>query len=159
MDPLEFRLKNIAKEGDRMPNGVPHPYFGIREMEEAMKAHSHYQTPLTGPNQGRGVAVGYRWQGGQASSVTITVNSNGTINLITGSVDIGGSRTAVAMQAAEILGLRAEDVSPTVVDTDTIGWTGVTGGSRTAFDTGLAAIQASEEIARLMKARDRKSVV
>jgi len=153
MDPLEFRLKNIAKEGDRMPNGVPHPYFGIREMEEAMKAHSHYQTPLTGPNQGRGVAVGYRWQGGQASSVTITVNSNGTINLITGSVDIGGSRTAVAMQAAEILGLRAEDVSPTVVDTDTIGWTGVTGGSRTAFDTGLAAIQASEEIARLMKAR------
>jgi len=99
------------------------------------------------------VAVGYRWQGGQASSATITVNNNGTINLVTGSVDIGGSRTAVAMQAAEVLGLRAEDVSPTVVDTDTIGWTGVTGGSRTAFDTGLAAIQASEEIIRLMKAR------
>ena len=153
MDPLEFRLKNVAKEGDRMPNGVPHPYFGIREMEEAMKAHSHYQTPLSGPNQGRGVAVGYRWQGGQASSATINVNSNGTINLITGSVDIGGTRVAVAMQAAEILGIRAEDVSPTVVDTDTIGWTGVTGGSRTAFDTGLAAIQASEEITRLMKAR------
>ena len=153
MDPLEFRLKNAVKEGDRMPNGVPHPHFGVTVMEEAMKAHPHYQTPLTGPNQGRGVAVGYRWQGGQASSATITVNSNGTINLVTGSVDIGGSRTAVAMQAAEILGLRAEDVSPTVVDTDTIGWTGVTGGSRTAFDTGLAAIQASEEIIRLMKAR------
>jgi CO/xanthine dehydrogenase Mo-binding subunit len=99
------------------------------------------------------VAVGYRWQGGQASSATITVNNNGTINLVTGSVDIGGSRTAVAMQAAEILGISAEDVSPTVVDTDTIGWTGVTGGSRTAFDTGLAAIQASEEIIRLMRAR------
>ena len=153
MDPLEFRLKNAVKEGDRMPSGVPHPHFGVTEMEEAMKAHDHYQTPLTGPNQGRGVAVGYRWQGGQASSATITVNSDGTINLITGSVDIGGSRTAVAMQAAEILGLRAEDVSPTVVDTDTIGWTGVTGGSRTAFDTGLAAIQASEEIVRLMKVR------
>ena len=153
MDPLEFRLKNAVKEGDRMPNGVPHPLFGVREMEEAMREHPHYQTPLTGPNQGRGVAVGYRWQGGQASSATINVNSNGTINLITGSVDIGGTRTAVAMQAAEILGLRAEDVSPTVVDTDTIGWTGVTGGSRTAFDTGLAAIQAAEEIIRLMKAR------
>ncbi|PKB72305.1 MAG: oxidoreductase [SAR202 cluster bacterium Io17-Chloro-G6] len=153
MDPLEFRLKNAAVEGDRMPNGVPHPHFGVKEMEEAMKAHPHYQTPLTGPNQGRGVAVGYRWQGGQASSATITVNNNGTINLITGSVDIGGSRTAVAMQAAEMLGLQAEDVSPTVVDTDTIGWTGVTGGSRTAFDTGLAAIQAAEEITRLMKVR------
>ena len=153
MDPLEFRLKNAVKEGDRMPNGVPHPHFGVMEMEEAMKAHDHYQTPLTGPNQGRGVAVGYRWQGGQASSATITVNNNGTINLVTGSVDIGGSRTAVAMQAAEILGISAEDVSPTVVDTDTIGWTGVTGGSRTAFDTGLAAIQAAQETLRLMKAR------
>ena len=153
MDPLEFRLKNAVKEGDRMPNGVPHPHFGVMEMEEAMKAHDHYQTPLKGPNQGRGVAVGYRWQGGQASSATITVNNNGTINLVTGSVDIGGSRTAVAMQAAEILGISAEDVSPTVVDTDTIGWTGVTGGSRTAFDTGLAAIQAAQETIRLMKAR------
>ena len=153
MDPLEFRLKNAVKEGDRMPNGVPHPHFGVMEMEEAMKAHDHYQTPLTGPNQGRGVAVGYRWQGGQASSATITVNNNGTINLVTGSVDIGGSRTAVAMQAAEILGISAEDVSPTVADTDTIGWTGVTGGSRTAFDTGLAAIQAAQETIRLMKAR------
>ena len=153
MDPLEFRLKNAVKEGDRMPNGVPHPHFGVMEMEEAMKAHDHYRTPLTGPNQGRGVAVGYRWQGGQASSATITVNNNGTINLVTGSVDIGGSRTAVAMQAAEILGISAEDVSPTVVDTDTIGWIGVTGGSRTAFDTGLAAIQAAQETIRLMKAR------
>ena len=153
IDPIEFRLMNVSKEGDRMPNGVPHPHFGIKEMEEAMRAHPHYKTALTGPNQGRGVAVGYRWQGGQASSATITVNNDGTINLVTGSVDIGGSRTAVAMQAAEILGIKAEDVSPTVVDTDTIGWTGVTGGSRTAFDTGLAAIQASEEIIRLMKAR------
>ena len=153
IDPIEFRLMNVSKEGDRMPNGVPHPHFGIKEMEEAMQAHPHYKASLTGPNQGRGVAVGYRWQGGQASSATITVNNDGTINLVTGSVDIGGSRTAVAMQAAEILGIKAEDVSPTVVDTDTIGWTGVTGGSRTAFDTGLAAIQASEEIIRLMKAR------
>ena len=153
IDPIEFRLMNVSKEGDRMPNGVAHPHFGIKEMEEAMRAHPHYKTSLTGPNQGRGVAVGYRWQGGQASSATITVNNDGTINLVTGSVDIGGSRTAVAMQAAEILGIKAEDVSPTVVDTDTIGWTGVTGGSRTAFDTGLAAIQASEEIIRLMKAR------
>ena len=70
------------------------------------------------------------------SAATIIVNNNGTINLVTGSVDIGGTRTAVAMQAAEVLGIAAEDVIPTVVDTDTIGYTAVTGGSRTAFDTG-----------------------
>ena len=153
MDPMELRLKNAAKEGDRMPNGVAHPRFGVRELEEAMRDHPHYLTPLTGPNQGRGVAVGYRWQAGQMSSATITVNNNGTINLVTGSVDIGGTRTAVAMQAAEVLGIAAEDVVPTVVDTDTIGYTAVTGGSRTAFDTGLAAIQAAEDIKRQMAAR------
>ncbi len=153
IDPMDFRLMNASKVGDRMPTGVPHAVLGTREMEEEMKAHPHYSEPLTGPNQGRGVAVGFRWQGGQASSATINVNSNGTINLITGSVDIGGTRTAVAMQAAEVLGLRAEDVSPTVVDTDAIGYTATTGGSRTAFDTGLAAMNAAEEVKRQMAAR------
>ena len=153
MGPMEFRLKNVATEGDRMPTGVPLARIGIREMEEAMKAHPHHSAPLNGPNQGRGIAVGFRMQGGQASSATINVNSNGTINLITGSVDIGGTRTAVAMQAAEVLGIKAEDVSPSVVDTDAIGYTASTGGSRIAFDTGLAAIATAEEVKRQMSAR------
>jgi xanthine dehydrogenase molybdenum-binding subunit len=153
LDPMEFRLLNVVKEGDRQPNGVQHPVFGAREMEEAMRDHPHYSAPLTSPNQGRGVATGYRWQGGQASSVTINVNSDGTISLTSGSVDIGGSRTAIAMQAAEVLGISAEDVSPSVVDTDSVGYTANTGGSRTAFDTGFAAIKAAEEIKRLMSQR------
>ena len=76
------------------------------------------------------------------------MNSNGTINLITGSVDIGGTRTAVAMQAAEVLGLRSEDIYPDRgADTDSIGYTArLPGGSRIAFDTGLAAISAAEEV-------------
>ena len=153
MDPMDLRLKNAAVEGDRMPNGVPHAVFGCVEMEEAMKTHPHYSTPLEGPNQGRGIAVGFRWQGGQSSSATINVNTDGTINLIEGSVDIGGTRTAVAMQAAEVLGITAEDVNPSVADTDTIGYTATTGGSRTAFDTGLAAIAAAEEVIKVMSAR------
>ena len=144
---------NVAEEGDRMPTGVPLAKIGIKEMEEAMKAHPHYSAPLDKPNQGRGVAVGFRMQSGQASSATINVNGDGTINLITGSVDIGGTRTAVAMQAAEVLGLRAEDVAPTVVDTDSIGYTAGTGGSRIAFDTGLAAISAAEDVKKQMGAR------
>src|SRR6266853_370251 len=86
MDPMEFRLKNAVQAGDPMPNGTPHAPFGCRELEEAMLAHPHYDAPLAGPNQGRGMAVGFRWQGGQSSSATLHVNSNGTINLITGSV-------------------------------------------------------------------------
>ncbi len=153
MDPMELRLKNAVQAGDLMPNGAPHAPFGCRELEEAMLAHPHYDAPLSGPHQGRGIAVGFRWQGGQSSSATINVNSNGTINLITGSVDIGGTRTAVAMQTAEVLGLQPDDIAPTVVDTDTIGYTATTGGSRIAFDTGLAAIAAAEEVVRQMTAR------
>jgi xanthine dehydrogenase molybdenum-binding subunit len=153
MDPLEFRLKNAVKEGDRMVNGVPYPRIGCKEMEEAMKAHAHYNTPLEGPNRGRGIAVGHRFNSGQVSSATIHVNRDGTINLITGSVDIGGTRTSVAMQAAEVLGLKAEDVTPTVVDTDSVGYTANTGGSRVTYDTGLAAIATAEEVKRQMIAR------
>ena len=154
MDPMDFRLKNAVHEGDRAPSGVPHAHFGCQEVEEAMKAHPHYNAPLGGPNRGRGVAVGYRLNGGgSGSSVTINVNSNGTINLITGSVDIGGTRTSVAMQAAEVLGVAAEDVNPTVVDTDSVGYTGGTNGSRITFDTGRAAIAAAQEVVQQMSAR------
>ncbi|MSP78910.1 MAG: xanthine dehydrogenase family protein molybdopterin-binding subunit [Dehalococcoidia bacterium] len=156
IDPLEFRIKNATDEGDLMPSGMVFPPMGLKQLEEAMKNHDHYKTPLTGPNRGRGIAVGYRFNGGGVSSATINVNDDGTVALVTGSVDIGGTRTSVAMQAAEVLGLRAEDVTPTVVDTDSIGWTGTTAGSRVTFDTGLAAITTAEEVKRLMIARAAK---
>ena len=152
-DPMDLRLQNAVQEGDRMPNGVPHRVFGCREMEEAMVNSDHYQTPLDGANRGRGIAVGFRWQAGQASSATINVNADGTLNLITGSVDIGGTRTAVAMQVAETLGIGVDRIAPTVVDTDTVGWTATTGGSRIAFDTGLAAISAADDLRAQMAHR------
>jgi CO/xanthine dehydrogenase Mo-binding subunit len=145
MGPMEFRLLNAVDEGDRAPNGLLHTRFGCIEVEEAMKAHDHYNAPLTGPNQGRGMAVGYRLNvGGSGSSATIKVNSNGSVNMITGSADLSGTRVSLAMQAAETLGISAEEVSPSVADTDSISFTGGSGGSRTTFDTGRAVIKASE---------------
>ena len=70
-----------------------------------------------------------------------------------GSVDIGGSRASIAQQAAETLGIAYEDVKPTVVDTDSIGYTMVTGGSRTTFATGWAAIEAAEDVKTQMVER------
>jgi CO/xanthine dehydrogenase Mo-binding subunit len=57
------------------------------------------------------------------------------------------------MQAAEVLGIGAHDVRPIVVDTNSVGYTGVTGGSRTTFATGIAAIEAAKDVLRRMKAR------
>ena len=153
MDPIDFRLKNATKEGDRTVAGVPFPRIGCIEVEEAIKASEHYNSPLGGPNRGRGVAMGWWFNAGMQSSATIAVNSDGTINLITGSVDIGGSRASIAMQAAEVLGIAAEDVNPSVGDTDSVGWTGLTGGSRTTFSTGIAAIETARSVIDLMKAR------
>ena len=74
MDPMDLRLRNAVREGDRAPSGVVHGLFGCAEVEEAMKAHPHYSAPLGGANRGRGIAVGYRFNaGGSGSSVTINV--------------------------------------------------------------------------------------
>ena len=45
---------------------------------------------------------------------------------------------------------------PSVVDTDSVGFTAVTGGSRTAFATGLAAIRAAEDVQQQMVERAAK---
>ena len=57
------------------------------------------------------------------------------------------------MQAAEGLGSTAEDVRPTVVDTDTVGYTDVTGGSRTTYATGYAAWKAANSMVDELKKR------
>tara|TARA_Y100000310_G_scaffold337466_1_gene424597 strand:- start:4593 stop:5996 length:1404 start_codon:yes stop_codon:yes gene_type:complete len=150
IDPLDFRMQNAAKEGTQRIDGVSHARIGCVEVLEAMKNHPHYNAPLDGPNQGRGIAVGFWFNIGFHSSCTISVNADGTVGLVEGSTDIGGSRASIAMQAAEALGILAEDVHPTVVDTDSVGWTMATAGSRTTFATGWAAYEAAQDVNRQM---------
>ena len=153
IDPLDFRIINGAKEGDSRPDGPVYPRIGFIETVEAAKEHPHYSTPLEGKHRGRGVASGFWFNVGLKSSVTISVNPDGTVNLVEGSTDIGGTRTSIAMQAAEVLGISAEAVNPTVVDTNSIGYTDVTGGSRTTFATGYAAYEAAQDVKRQMVER------
>jgi CO/xanthine dehydrogenase Mo-binding subunit len=153
MDPLEIRRINGAKEGDRRVDGPTFPRIGYMETVHAALEHEHYATPLTGPNRGRGVASGFWFNVGFMSSVVINVNSDGTVNLVEGSTDIGGTRASIAMQAAETLGIPYEDVRPSVVSTDAVGYTDVTGGSRTTFATGYAAHDASLDVIAQMKER------
>ena len=153
MDPLEIRRLNGAKEGDRQVHGPTFPRIGYLETVHAALEHEHYQSPLTGPNRGRGVASGFWFNVGFQSSVVINVNSDGTVSLVEGSTDIGGTRASIAMQAAETLGIPYEDVKPTVAGTDGVGYTDVTGGSRTTFATGYAAYEASQDVIRQMRER------
>ena len=156
IDPIDFRLRNAAKEGTRRADGPKYRRIGCVEVLETIKRHPHYNAPLDGPNRGRGVAVGFWFNVGMPSSCTISVNPDGTVNLVEGSTDIGGTRTSIAMQAAEVLGIAAEDVHPSVADTDSVGYTFLTGGSRTTFATGWAAYEAAQDILRQMKERAAK---
>jgi xanthine dehydrogenase molybdenum-binding subunit len=146
MDPLEFRALNGAKEGDRRADGPVYLRIGYLETVEAARSHPHYTAPLEGPNRGRGVASGFWFNWGGRSSATASVNPDGTVNLVEGSTDIGGTRTSIAMQLAEALGIPAEDVKPRVADTDSVGYSDVTGGSRTTFATGWAAYELGQRL-------------
>ena len=156
IDAVEFRLINGSEEGTRRVDGPIFPKVGNIECLEAAKDTEHYKSSLSGPNQGRGVASGFWFNIGLQSSCSIGVNADGTITLVEGSTDIGGTRTSIAMQAAEVLGIPAEDVHPSVGDTDSVGYTFLTGGSRTTFATGWASYEAAQEIKSKMIDRAAK---
>jgi len=154
MDPIEFRLLNGVKDGDRRIDGAAFKSIGYLETLQASKDSDHYKSPLpTGPNTGRGFASGFWFNGGGKSSATATVNNDGTVNLLEGSVDIGGSRTSLSMQLAETLGIAAEDIRPAIADTSEVGYTEGTYGSRTTFATGLAVIETGNALIEKMKER------
>ena len=154
MDPLEFRILNAAKEGTRRATGMVNPPIGCVETAEAAKDHDHYAVPKKeGSYVGRGVATGFWINGTGPACATANVNYDGTVSLTIGSVDIGGTRPAAAQQFAEVLGIPAEDVNPQVGDTETIGYTSMTGGSGAAFKTGWACYRAGEDVERQMLER------
>ena len=157
MDPFEFRLLNASHEGGRRADGPMWGPIGTRQVLETARASDHWNSPIknsgNGKLRGRGVATGFWRNAGRRSSVDLAVNYDGTVALTEGSVDIGGTRVAIAMQAAEALGIPAESVIPSVVNTDSIGYTDSTGGSRTCYATGFAAYEAAQLVVAEMKRR------
>ncbi len=150
LDPLEFRRMNAAKEGDRRVDGVVFGKIGCEETVDAAFQSDHYKSKLEGPYRGRGVASGFWINGGGQSAAVINVSTNGTVNLLEGSVDIGGTRASMAMIVAEELGLKVEDVNPMVADTDSIAYTDGTGGSRVTYATGHACHLAAQDVIKEM---------
>ena len=156
IEPLAFRLLNAAHEGTPQPAGPPYKRIGFIETCEAIKNSEHYRSELLGPNRGRGVASGYWRNNGLQSSATVNIHTDGSVSVVSGSVDIGGSRAVMAMIVAEVLGLDVNEVRPLVGDTDSIGHTDVTGGSRVALATGLAVYRAAHDALGQLKERAAK---
>ena len=153
MDPLEFRLLNAADEGTRQPTGPVFRRIGLVDTLQAAKDHPHYAAPLEGRNQGRGVASGCWFNGTGPASAVASVNADGTVSLVGGAPDIGGTRAVMAMHVAEVLGIPAEDVRPSIGDTESIGYTSGAGGSGVAFKMGTACYEAAQDIVTQMTER------
>ncbi|MBT5194273.1 MAG: xanthine dehydrogenase family protein molybdopterin-binding subunit, partial [Rhodospirillaceae bacterium] len=152
LDPVEFRLQNAAKEGSKAAYGPTFKKIGFVETLEAAKAHAHYSAPL-GPNQGRGVACGFWFNVGGESSAQLHINEDGTATIITGHPDIGGSRASMVNITAEMLGVDYRAVRAQIGDTNSIGISATTGGSRVTFSAGMAVTQVTEKVITTLRER------
>ena len=143
MDPIELRLKNAKVEGDPGSAGAFRA-IGFVECLQAAQRSEHYTSTLTS-GVSRAVAAGYWHNGGGPSSAEVHMKNDGTASVVTGSVDLSGTRATLAMIAAERLALPIDKVVASVGDTNTVGYTFVSGGSRTVNATGQAVMMAADE--------------
>ncbi len=172
IDPLEFRLKNhVRLEGqpgervtpanevlDTQPveGGVPFSSNGLREClqigSEAIDWGQLSEQPESG-NLRRGKGMGmfiYRGGAGGRSIARMRLESDGSLRLLTGLMDVGeGSLTVMPQIAAEELGVGYGQVLVTFGDSETTPEAPLTAGSTATFSTGTA----TKEAARQLKAR------
>ncbi|OJU26061.1 MAG: oxidoreductase [Alphaproteobacteria bacterium 64-6] len=147
IDPIDLRLKNAAKEGTKAAYGPKFGPVGLVECLEAAKESDHWKAPL-GPNQGRGIAAGFWFNIGGETTVSLQLNEDGTLTLMAGTPDIGGLRASLCMMAAEELKVDVHKIRPIIADTSSLGYNFLTGGSRSAFSSGMATVEAARSIVK-----------
>jgi CO/xanthine dehydrogenase Mo-binding subunit len=150
MDPVDFRIKNYARleDGDQ-DRKFPFTSNGMEECiqkgTEAIGWKQRWQKPDSTPGpikKGLGMAVHACRHGAitQPSSGMVRINADGTVNVFTGTADLGGGQKGtMAMIAAEELGVSLDQVSVTSADTEVTTDTGGTTGSRQTMTGGMGA--------------------
>ncbi|MCZ7568813.1 MAG: xanthine dehydrogenase family protein molybdopterin-binding subunit [Ardenticatenaceae bacterium] len=143
LDPLQFRLQNAIESGDPMPDGAAWPSVGLKACLDQVERHPLWQAHRAG-TPGIGLAIG-GWPGGTAPAAAVCrLDSDGTIFLHVGSVDITGSDTSLTLIAAECLGVPLERITILARDTDLSPIAGPAGGSMTTYTVGAAVLAAAQ---------------
>jgi CO/xanthine dehydrogenase Mo-binding subunit len=148
MDPFDLRKKNAVREGDLRVDGQPWPRIGLVQCLE--KAEPIYRAERAAADRSHGEGVGIAlggWPGGiEPAAAACRLNSDGSLQISLGSVDLTGTNTTFAIIAAEAFGL--DDVSQvrvTTVDTDGAPYAGASGGSKITYSVGPAVQKAAED--------------
>jgi CO/xanthine dehydrogenase Mo-binding subunit len=159
IDPIEFRRRNILRDGRPQATGTAMRDAAIGAVLDALAARMNWGAPFdrgTGTvRRGRGIAIGFKASISPTTSVAIvTVSADGSIALAMNTVDMGqGADTAMALVVAEVLGIAAEEVRVILPDTDVTPYDMGTLGSRSTFHMGhavqLAATDARSRLAAL----------
>ena len=144
LDPIEVRLKNASRKGTKASFGPKFDDIGLVETLEAAKDHPHYSAPLKA-GQGRGISCGFWFNHGGETAVSLALSEDGTAQISVGTPDIGGSRSSMALMAAEELGIPYDHIRCTIADTATLGYNEISHGSRVTYASGLATIKAAKD--------------
>ncbi|MBI1881891.1 MAG: molybdopterin-dependent oxidoreductase, partial [Chloroflexi bacterium] len=148
LDPLEFRLKNAAETGDPTGAGQIWPNIGLKLCLERMREHPAWQNRAKQAHEGIGLAIG-GWPCFMTPSSSICrVDSDGTVRLHVGSVDISGVNSSLVLIAAEVLGVSPDQVEIIQGDTHTGPFGAHSGGSQTTYSMSGAVANAAQEAKR-----------
>jgi CO/xanthine dehydrogenase Mo-binding subunit len=146
MDPVEFRRKNIVRNGDEGPTRQVFEDIGAAETLELAAELIGYGKELP-EDEAIGFAVGWWPSFGLASGAHIKINGDGSGTIITGAQECGtGAVMALPLLAAEILGMRPEDFSILYQDTDAAPFDSGASGSQTTFNNGRAVQRAAIDV-------------
>jgi CO/xanthine dehydrogenase Mo-binding subunit len=154
LDPTAYKLRYLQQGGDLMANGSAWAVNGARECVQALAEHPLWVDRdawrASGGRDGHGLrgtglAIGGWVPNIQPTSATVRLDSDGTVAVVTGSVDIAGTNMGLALIAAEAYGVDIEQVRIITGDTDTAPLTGLSAGSKTTYTVGAAVAEAAED--------------
>lgn len=164
IDPVRFRLINANEPNTVTPQGLKVTTCAFKECLEQAAERIGFDNKKQ-PYEGVGIAGMIHVGGGgrvyksDACGVIAKLDDFGRLSLMTGATEIGtGSDTAMAMLAAEELGLPLEAVSVINNDTDIGPWDVGIHASRMTFIGGNAVIRACREIKEQLKAYASKKL-
>jgi CO/xanthine dehydrogenase Mo-binding subunit len=158
MDPVEFRRKNLLRDGRPQASGTVLNDAAIADVFESVVKRMNWTAPFdrgTGTvKRGRGIAIALKAVISPTTSVAIiNISADGSITLFTGTVDMGqGSDTAYALIVGEVLGVPAEQVRVVHSDTDVTPYDMGTLGSRSLYHMGNAVRLAAEDAKAKLRA-------
>jgi len=151
LDPLEIRLKNLLKKGELYTPGDTPVDCDLRDgLRQAAKAIG-WGHKSRKANTGKGLAVCMKDGGGtyKVSSAAVKMNSDGSLVLLTGTVEMGqGARTALSQIVAEELGVPLDRVTVAQLDTDVTPYDVNTNASSSTVVMGLSVQRAAQDLKR-----------